>query len=107
RLMNLLVRLVRREGNRHVFELNDERLHYAVRAYWERTLSDLFRRGALRGRRPEDAFRVVMNEGLDQVWSKERGRFYVDLLVAPARPMKFITIRLVRTTTEQVLVEEL
>ena len=55
-------------------------------------------RGAFAGRRAEDSFQVVAeSEGLNTRASADAGRFVVELRVAPARPMAFVTVRLVRS----------
>jgi hypothetical protein len=107
RFMTLLVRMIRREGNRHVFETNDNLLRDAVRAFWEKTLSGLYRRGALRGRNADEAFRVFTGDEVNNRYSNALGRFYVELRVAPAKPMNFIVVRLTQTNTEQLFVQEL
>lgn len=107
RFMNLLLRLARREGSEHVFESNGNQLRDAVQAFWEQMLSALYQRGALRGRNADEAFRVVTGDEVNNQQSEALGRFYVELRVAPSRPMNFIIVRLTQTDTEQLLIQEL
>src|SRR6185503_3843076 len=64
---------------------------------FEAMLGDLFRRGAFAGSTAASAFQVVTGESLNTAPSVEQGRFIVELRVAPARPMAFLTLRLVQT----------
>lgn len=107
RFMNLLHRLIRREGNRYVFESNDSELQQAVRAQWEGLLGDLYARGALRGARPQDAFQVVIDPRLNDQRSRDQGRLFVELRVAPSEPLRFIHVRLILGGTDQVVIREL
>jgi len=107
RLLILLRRLALREGNSYVFEPNDRVLRGRVRHRFERVLSDLFVRGALAGESAEQAFRVVVDESVNTPQSIDRGRFLVELRVAPSRPMKFLRIRLVQDGPERLSVQEI
>ncbi len=94
RLMILLNRLVRLEGDRHLFEPNDDHLRRMLRTDLETVLGDLFRRGAFAGARAEQAFRVITDRADDR--SADRGTVVVELHVAPSRPLEFLTVRLVQ-----------
>jgi hypothetical protein len=106
RLLILLRRLALRDGTTYVFEPNDAQFRSLVRHRFERLLSDLYVRGALAGRRPEAAFRVVADETVNTRQSLDLGRFIVELRVAVSRPLAFLTVRLVQSGPEQVVVQE-
>ncbi len=106
RLLILLRRLVRREGNRYVFEPNGEAFRDAVQQQWEELLHDLYVRGAFRGSQPDDAYRVASGGALNPPQSVAAGRLVVELQVAPSQPLHFVTVRLVQNGADQLLVQE-
>jgi hypothetical protein len=106
RLLILLRRLALREGDRFVFAPHDINLRNLVRHRFEATLADLYARGAFAGRDPAAAFRVVTDETVNPPASMERGRFVVELQVAPAPALAFITVRLVADERGRLAVEE-
>ncbi len=98
RLLQLLRRLALREGQAWVFEPHDGAFRRGVQRSLEALLRGLFERGAFAGRRAEDAFQVVAaSEALNTRAAVDAGRFVVELRVAPAQPMAFVTLRLVRS----------
>jgi hypothetical protein len=98
RLLQLLRRLALREGQAWVFEPHDAAFRRGVQRSLEALLRGLFERGAFAGRRAEDSFQVVAaSEALNSRASVDAGRFIVELRVAPAQPLAFVTIRLVRS----------
>ncbi len=107
RLFNLLVRLIRREGVQYVFENSGIDFRNRVQHYWDNLLSDLFRRGALQGRSPEQAYRVITDESVNTPQQTERGRLIVELQLAPSRPLRFIRVSLRQNKSEQLVLEEL
>ena len=96
RLLILLRRAALRLGMTYVFEPNDGTLRRVVQGAFESLLGRLFARGAFAGDTPESAYQVVTNDTVNPPQSVERGRFFVDLKVAPALPMSFLTVRLVQ-----------
>jgi hypothetical protein len=90
RLMQLLRRLLLREGAAWVFEPNGEALHRAVERGLTGWLGLMHARGAFAGQRPAEAWRLTVDGS-----RAELGRLEVELRVAPSRPMEFITVRLV------------
>lgn len=107
RLFNLLVRLVRREGIQYVFENNDIDFRNRVQHYWDNLLADLYRRGALQGRSPEQAYRVTTDESVNTPQQTERGRLIVELQLAPSQPLRFVHVLLRQNKSGQLLLEEL
>lgn len=106
RLLILLRRLVLREGDRFVFAPHDPNLRHLLRHRFEAMLADLYSRGAFAGIDPAAAFKVVTDETVNPPASIERGRFIVELRVAPARALAFITVRLVADERGRLAVEE-
>jgi phage tail sheath protein FI len=94
RLLIYLRKLALRRGMAYVFETNNERFRRRVEAAFERTLNQLTARGAL------TAFQVVTGEGLNTPNDVDNGRFLIALKVAPAIPVEFITIVLLRSGEE-------
>jgi hypothetical protein len=105
RLMCLLRRLALRRGVTYVFEPNGDTLRRTVERSFEAALDSLFRRGAFAGARPEAAYRVNVSEALNTPRRRDMGQFWVELQVAPALPMSFLTVRLSRNG-ERVLSRE-
>jgi phage tail sheath protein FI len=105
RLLILLKKLALREGRRFVFEPHSPDLRDRVRHRFERVLTDLYRRGAFAGATPDAAFRVRADEAINPPGSVERGRFIVELAVAPAPELAYLTVRLV-AGPDQLTVEE-
>lgn len=93
RTLILLRRLALGLGALHVFEPHDGALRRLVQRRFEAMLGRMFTLGAFAGTRESDAFQVTSNAGAD-----DGGRsFTVDLRVAPATPMSFLTVRLVQS----------
>ena len=106
RLLILLRRLALREGASYVFEPNDDDLRSRIRHRFERVLSELYVRGAFVGRQPRDAYRVGIETASSALRAIERGRLIVELLVAPAHPLTFLTVRLIQEAPGELTVEE-
>ena len=97
RLLILLRRLALRRGASYVFEPNGDALRRAVDRGFTALLMDLFRRGAFVGATPADSFAVVTGNGVATDADRDAGRFVVELRVAPALPLQFLTLRLVQS----------
>ena len=104
--MTLLRRLALREGERLVFEPHGSALRRRVQHQFERMLGDLFKRGAFAGADQQEAFRVVADESLNTPPSVDQGRLIVELRVAPAAALAYLTVRLVTAGSGQLGVEE-
>lgn len=107
RLFNLLTRLVRREGSRYVFEPNDTEFRNRVHHQWDRLLTGLYQRGALRGRNADEAYRVVTNSALNTPGTRAQGKVFIELRVAPSRPLRFIRVLLKQTGDANIALEEM
>jgi hypothetical protein len=105
RLLILLRRLAMRLGTTYVFEPNSPAFRRSVQRGFEAQLGQLFARGAFAGAAPEQAFQVVTGSALNTPQSIDQGIFMVELRVAPSLPLTFLTVRLVQTTQQTLLVE--
>ena len=94
RLLVLLRRLALQRGATYVFEPHDDTLRRTVHRAFQQSLGDLFMRGAFAGATPEQSFQVVTGETINTPGETDLGRFHVDLKVAAALPMTFLTVRL-------------
>lgn len=106
RLLALLRRLAVREGMKLVFEPNDAAFRRLVRHRFEQVLDGLYRRGAFAGATPEQAYRVVTDTSVNPPEQTALGRFVVELKIAPAQPMVFITVRLLQQGDQGLVIEE-
>jgi hypothetical protein len=97
RLMSLLRRAALQRGAHYVFEPNGAALRRTVERAFEALLDQLLRRGAFAGRSAAQAFRVEVGDEINTPARGEAGQFRVDLKVAPALPLSFITVRLSRS----------
>lgn len=97
RLLILIRKLALREGRELVFEPNDALLRRRLRRRFEGVLAGLFEQGAFTGSRPEEAYRVVVEEEAAVRRSAELGQVVTELWFAPSRPLEFIKVRLVQS----------
>jgi hypothetical protein len=107
RLLILLRRAALRLGNTYVFEPNDATLRRMVRGAFESLLQRLFMRGAFAGATADASYRVGLEDSVNAVQTMERGQFFVELKVAPALPLSFLTIRLVQIGERATAVESI
>ncbi len=91
RMVSFLRRLVRHEGQRFVFETNNERFRRAVQVHFERLFDRLLRGGSLL------AYHVDTGESLNPSYDVDQGRFVIAIQVAFSTPVEYITIILLRT----------
>lgn len=97
RLMCLLRRVALQRGAAYVFEPNGPALQRTVERAFNALLDGLFQRGAFAGRNVNEAFQVVVGEELNTPQRFDAGQFWVELRVAPALPLRFLTVRLLRS----------
>ena len=93
RLIHRLVRAIRRVAEPLVFENNGPELWLALTRAVTTVLLEAFRAGALKGARPEEAFRVHCDDQTNPPEERDLGRCVCEIEVAPAVPMEFITLR--------------
>ncbi|HEX5736452.1 MAG TPA: phage tail sheath subtilisin-like domain-containing protein [Blastocatellia bacterium] len=95
RLIHRLVRAIRRVADPLVFDTNGPELRLKLVRAITTVLLEAYRAGALKGARPEEAFRVRSDETTTPPEEQELGRLFCTIEVAPAIPMEFITLRIV------------
>lgn len=106
RLLILLRRLALREGQTYVFAPHSAAFRRRVQQQFEQVLARLFELGAFAGRVPAEAYQVVIDGSLNTPNAVERGQLIIELRVAPAQPLTFITVRLVQLDGNQLTVQE-
>lgn len=96
RLLILLRKHALAVGAQYVFEPNDDGFRRLVQRGFEEMLGSLHERGAFAGRLATNAYQVVTSAALNTPQQQDLGRFFVELRVAPAQPMAFLTVRLLQ-----------
>jgi hypothetical protein len=99
RLLILLRKMALERGMDFVFENNEPGLWTSARQDLEFMLQDLFRQGAFAGATPRAAFRVITDERVNTRQQVDNGQFVIQLQVAPAQPLEFITVLLTRSSS--------
>jgi hypothetical protein len=94
--MSMLQRVLLRQMAWVVFEPNNPSLWSDLRNLLENFLRQLFIAGAFRGRREREAFFVRCDAELNTRQVLDSGRLIVEIGVAPAEPLEFIVVRIVR-----------
>lgn len=94
RLLHLLVRACRRVAKPLVFDNNVSLLRLAIVRALTSVLLEAYRAGALKGERPEQAFRIKCDEENNTQQTIDMGQVNCLIQVAPAVPMEFITMRI-------------
>ncbi len=90
RLMMLIRRIALRTGMRFVFEPNGPIAWRALDRSFTEMLDDLQRRGAFSGKRSEQSYRISRS---GDTRDQDNGRMVIDIAVAPAAAMRFLTLR--------------
>ncbi len=90
RLLILIRRAALALGSTFAFEPNGGTTRRALKGAVESLLTSMFRRGAFAGGKPRDAFQVVTPAG-------DAAQLIAEVRVAPARPLEFLTVRLLQS----------
>jgi len=96
RLMTMLQRVLARQMAWVVFEPNNPSLWSDIRNMLENFLRQLFIGGAFKGRRESEAFFVRCDAELNPQAVLDAGKLIIEIGVAPAEPLEFIVVRIVR-----------
>ena len=96
RLMTMLQRVLARQMAWVVFEPNNPSLWSDIRNLLENFLRQLFIGGAFKGRRESEAFFVRCDAELNPQPVLDAGKLIVEIGVAPAEPLEFLVVRIVR-----------
>lgn len=102
RLITLLARTLDREMQWAVFEPNGKALRTEVKRLLTGLLRRLFQANAFAGANESEAFFIRFADDPQQY---DLGRFIVEVGVAPAEPLEFLVVRLVRDTDGNLTVE--
>jgi hypothetical protein len=96
RLMTMLRRALEEQMSWVAFEPNHASLRANLRVLLGHYLGDLYRAGAFRGATEDEAFFVRCGADLNPPGVQDLGRLVVEIGVAPAEPLEFLVLRLVR-----------
>jgi hypothetical protein len=96
RLMLMLRRALAKQMQWVVFEANTPALRRELVRMIDTYLRGLFRLGAFRGAVEEEAFFVCADDTLNTPYRIDNGQLVVEVGVAPAEPLEFIVVRIVR-----------
>jgi hypothetical protein len=94
RLIHRLVRAARRVAEPLVFDTNGPEVWLAIARAMTTVLLEAFRAGALKGSKPDEAFRVRCDARTNPPEQRDLGRVVCEIDVAPAAPMEFIVLRI-------------
>jgi len=100
RLFIFLERSIDRGTQWAVFEPNNEQLWLKIRLTIESFLYDVWRTGALLGRRPEEAYFVRCDRTTMSQGDLDNGRLICLIGVAPTRPAEFVIFRIGQWTAD-------
>jgi hypothetical protein len=93
RLVHRIVRALRRTWAPMVFEPNDDALRFAIARSATTLLLEAFHANVLKGNRPDEAFRVIVDDTVNTPQTREAGQLFCEIAIAPATPMEFIHFR--------------
>jgi phage tail sheath protein FI len=96
RLVTMMERTLARELDWTTFEPHSAALRADVRSQLDRFLRTLYRQGAFRGATEDEAFLVRCDEELNPRQTIEAGRLIAEIRIAPAEPIEFLVLRIVR-----------
>ncbi len=99
RLIHRLVRVIRRVADPLVFDTNGPELWLTLVRGVTTVLLEAFRAGALKGNRPDQAFRVRCDETTNPPEARDQGLLLCEIEVAPVVPMEFIVLRIAISNT--------
>jgi len=96
RLMTMLARVLDRETQWLVFEPNNPALRSDVELLLDNYLRRLYAAGAFKGATEEEAYFVRADEAVNPSWVSDLGQLIVEVGVAPAEPLEFLVLRIMR-----------
>lgn len=97
RLVSMIQESVRKAYEQFIFEPNDANTWVKVKAMTENYLTGLWRKGAIMGSKPEQAFFVGIGMGRTITYQDIlEGRMILEIGIAPLRPAEFIIIRIIQ-----------
>jgi hypothetical protein len=99
RVMLALKRWLERDLHDLVFELNSPLLWGFVSARIERYCRDLYRKGALKGRNPSEAYFVKCDAETNSSYDGDSGTVVAQVGLAPAAPGEFVIVRITQSAS--------
>lgn len=103
RLMSLLRRVCVRRGAPFVFEPNGDTTRRAIERSFGHMLDDMVRRGAFAGQGKADSYRLTVDASESD---RMNGRLVIEIAVAPAQPLRFLTLVLAQAGERFTVAEE-
>ncbi len=94
RLINRLVRAIRRVAEPLVFDNNGPELWLTIYRGVNSVLFEAFQHGALKGSRPEEGYKITCDATINTPEIVDLGQVLCQIEVAPAAPMEYIVLRL-------------
>ncbi len=94
RTIGLVMRAARGIGEEYVFEASGERLWQQIEDRLGDVLAAMYARGALEGRRPEDAYQVRCDRSTMSQQDIDNGRVIVNVMINPAASIETMRIQL-------------
>jgi uncharacterized protein len=96
RLMTMLARALEVQTQWMVFEPNNRALRLTVSTLLDTYLRRLFAAGAFKGATEQEAYFVRADDALNPAWVSDLGQLIVEVGVAPAEPLEFLVLRVLR-----------
>lgn len=105
RLVTMIARTLEQQTQWIVFEPHTAMLRAQLRGALESLLQELYLANAFTGNTEEEAFFVRCDERLNDQRTVDAGKLIAEIGIAPAEPLEFIIVRLVRNVDGRVTVE--
>lgn len=105
RLMTTLFLVLRRIGDRLVFEPNTSQMRSLLVQTITSVLTEYHHRGALAGSTEAESFFVACDDRLNTPQSVAQGQLIAEVGIAPVEPMEFIVVRIVQTADGAEVIE--
>jgi uncharacterized protein len=99
RLFLTVGRWIERNMAAAAFESNEPRLWARIGRELTAYFTDLFRRGALKGRTPQEAFYVKCDAEINPPAVREAGMVVTDIGLAPVLPAEFVVVRVIHSAS--------
>lgn len=96
RLFLTAVRRIESRAQDVAFEPNEPKLWARIERELESYFMEQFRRGALKGRTPEEAFYVKCNSETNPREVRDAGQIVTEIGLAPGVPFEFVVVRLIQ-----------
>jgi uncharacterized protein len=96
RIFLTAVRRIESRAQEVAFEPNEPKLWARIERELKSYFTEQFRRGALKGRTPEEAFYVKCNRETNPKEVQEAGQVITEIGLAPGIPFEFVVVRLIQ-----------